>query len=36
MRRIVVFLGDRPFQTEDGIEVLPVNEFLKELEGKRI
>lgn len=35
-RRIVVFLGDRSFQTEDGIEALPINEFLKELEGKRI
>lgn len=35
-RRIVVFLGARPFQTEDGIEALPVDEFIKELEGKRI
>lgn len=35
-RRMVVFLGSRPFQTEDGIEALPVNEFIKELEGKRI
>lgn len=35
-RRIVVFLGARSFQTEDGIEALPLNEFIKELEGKRI
>lgn len=35
-RRIVVFLGARSFQTEDGIEALPVNEFIKDLEGKRI
>lgn len=35
-RRIVVFIGDRPFQTEDGIEALPVNEFLQELQEKRL
>lgn len=35
-RRIVVFLGARSFQTEDGIEALPVNEFIKDIEGKRI
>lgn len=35
-RRIVVFLGQRPFQTEDGIEVLPVGEFLSEIEAQRI
>lgn len=35
-RRVVVFLGARPFKTEDGIEALPVNEFIKELEEKRI
>jgi hypothetical protein len=31
-RRIVVFLGDRPFRTDDGIEALPVGHFVKELE----
>lgn len=35
-RRLVVFLGDRPFRTEDGIDGLPVKEFLRELEEKRI
>lgn len=35
-RRVVVFLGDRPFQTEDGIEALPVKEFLQELQEKRL
>ena len=35
-RRIVVFLGARPFQTEDGIEALPVNEFIQELHEKRL
>lgn len=35
-RRIVVFLGERPFQTEDGIEALPVKEFLQELQEKRL
>jgi predicted AAA+ superfamily ATPase len=35
-RRIVVFLGDRPYQTEDGIEFLPVGEFLTQLQSKRI
>jgi len=35
-RRIVVFLGARPFQTEDGIEALPVNEFIHELHEKRL
>ena len=35
-RRIVVFLGTRPFQTEDGIEALPVNEFIQELHEKRL
>lgn len=33
-RRIMIFLGSRAFQTEDGIEVLPFQEFLHQLEGK--
>jgi uncharacterized protein len=35
-RRIVVFMGERPFRTEDGIEALPIRDFLAELEQKRI
>jgi hypothetical protein len=35
-RRLVVFLGERPFRTEDGIEALPIRTFLDELEGKTI
>ena len=35
-RRIVVFFGERSFQTENGIEALPVNKFIKELEMKKI
>lgn len=35
-RRLVVFLGPRPFSTEDGIEALPVKEFLQELQEKRL
>ncbi|OHB79733.1 MAG: hypothetical protein A2Z25_00605 [Planctomycetes bacterium RBG_16_55_9] len=35
-RRITVFLGERPFKTEDGIEVLPVLDFLSEIEARRI
>ncbi|HXP60287.1 MAG TPA: DUF4143 domain-containing protein [Dongiaceae bacterium] len=35
-RRLVVFLGERPFRTEDGIEALPIRSFLDELEGKTI
>lgn len=35
-RRIAVFWGDRPFQTEDGIEAFSVNEFLTELQEKRL
>jgi predicted AAA+ superfamily ATPase len=35
-RRMVVFLGERPFRTEDGIEALPIHDFLQELEGKTI
>jgi hypothetical protein len=34
--RVVVFLGERPFRTEDGIDALPVEEFLRELAGNRI
>ena len=30
-RRVVVFLGERPYRTEDGVEALPVAEFLEEL-----
>ena len=33
-RRIMVFLGQRPFKTEDGIEALPVPEFLGEIEAQ--
>ena len=35
-RRLIVCLADRPFQTEDGIEALPVSDFLRELETQRI
>ena len=35
-RRIMVFLGDCPFRTEDGIDALPVGEFLRELQERRI
>lgn len=35
-RRLVVFLGERPFRTEEGIEVMPVRSFLEELEGKTL
>lgn len=35
-RRMVVFLGERPFRTEDGIEAMPVRHFLNELESKRL
>ena len=35
-RRILVFLGDRAFRTEDGVDALPVREFLDELEAGRI
>ena len=33
-RRIMVFLGQRPFKTEDGIEALPAQEFLGEIEAQ--
>jgi predicted AAA+ superfamily ATPase len=35
-RRLVVFLGERPFRTEDGIEALPVATFIRELEQGRL
>lgn len=35
-RRLVVFLGGRPFRTEDGMEAMPIQHFLAELDGKRI
>lgn len=35
-RRLMVFLGERPFRTEDGIEALPIADLLQELEGKTI
>jgi predicted AAA+ superfamily ATPase len=35
-RRVLVFLGRRPFRTDDGIEVLPVRDFLEELQERRI
>jgi len=31
-----VFQGDRPFRTEDGIDALPIRDFLRELEGQTI
>jgi predicted AAA+ superfamily ATPase len=33
-RRVVVFMGDRPFRTEGGIDALPIRDFLHELEAK--
>lgn len=33
-RRLVVFLGERPFRTEGGIEALPIRNFLDEMERK--
>lgn len=35
-RRLVVFLGARPFRTDDGIEALPVAAFLRELESRTL
>lgn len=35
-RRTVVFLGERSFNTEDGIEALPVDEFVRELAAGRV
>ena len=35
-RRVVVFQGERPFRTEDGIEAMPVRTFLDALEAGQI
>ena len=35
-RRILVFLGDRPFRAEDGVDALPVPAFVSELEAGKI
>lgn len=35
-RRVLVFLGDRPFRTPDGVDALPVRHFLDELEAGKI
>jgi hypothetical protein len=35
-RRLVVYLGDRPQRTEDGIDILPLREFLAALEQLRL
>ena len=35
-RRVVVFLGERPFRTDDGIEAMPVRYFLDALESSQI
>lgn len=35
-RRVVVFMGDRAFRTERGIEALPVADFLAEVESGKI
>jgi predicted AAA+ superfamily ATPase len=35
-RRLLVFTGDRPFRTDDGIEGLPVAEFVREVEKGRV
>jgi hypothetical protein len=34
-RRVLVFLGDRPHCTEDGVDVLPVRHFIAEVEAGR-
>jgi hypothetical protein len=33
---VLVFLGDRPYRTEDGVDVLPVGDFIDEVEAGRI
>ncbi len=33
LRRVVVYLGDRRLSIADGVEVLPVGDFLRELEA---
>jgi len=35
-RRVIVFLGERPYRTEDGIDALPVREFLNALESRAL
>lgn len=35
-RRLVVFLGERPFRTADGVDALPVPHFLEQLEAGRV
>jgi predicted AAA+ superfamily ATPase len=35
-RRVVVYLGDRPQRTEDGIDILPLRDFLMALEQGRL
>lgn len=35
-RRVVIYLGVRPMRTEDGIEILPVLDFLKLLENGKL
>jgi predicted AAA+ superfamily ATPase len=35
-RRIAVFLGERPFRTEDGMEAMPIHELLRELHEKTV
>jgi predicted AAA+ superfamily ATPase len=35
-RRLVVFNGERPFRTEDGIDALPIRDFQQELEDDAI
>jgi cystathionine gamma-synthase/methionine-gamma-lyase len=35
-RRVLVYLGDRPLRTEDGIDVLPLDEFLAQVAGGRL
>jgi len=35
-RRVVVYLGDRPQRTADGIDILPLRDFLMALEQGRL
>jgi len=35
-RRLIVYLGDRPQRTEDGIDVLPLGGFLAALEKRSL
>ena len=34
-RRVLVCLGDRPYRTEDGVDVLPAHHFMDEVEAGR-